>query len=132
VSKGAPRRISRSPRRPHRAGNSEESTMVTHARVVFVNSHNHLTDAAGHDCRYRTANGEALLPGYWYAVSWPDDIDEPLFDAKARYAGPFDSEPAARQAVAAPALRARTGGAVAMAELATSDASFFPDWHCDR
>lgn len=106
--------------------------MVTHARIVFVNSRNHLTDGAGHDCRYRTASGETLLPGYWYAVSWPDDVDEPLFDAKASYAGPFDSEPAARQAVAGAIPRARADGAVPMAELAGSDSSFFPDWHCDR
>jgi hypothetical protein len=105
--------------------------MVTHARVVFVNSRNHLTDTSGHDCRYRTASGEVLLPGYWYAVSWPDDIDEPLFDSKARYAGPFDSEPAARRA-AGTGIASEAASAPPVAELAGSEAAFFPDWHCDR
>lgn len=108
--------------------------MVAHARVVFVNSRNHLTDTSGHDCRYRTASGEVLLPGYWYAVSWPDDIDEPLFDSRARYAGPFDSEPAARRAAdtGMPGAASVGTGTPSVAELASSEASFFPDWHCDR
>lgn|GEM_PF-5852560 len=99
--------------------------MVNHARVVFVNSHNHLTDSAGHDCRYRTANGHPLLPGYWYLVKWPDDVAEPLFDAQAHYSGPFDSERAAREELVAEApVRAP-------APARTPDAPYVSDWHCD-
>lgn len=99
--------------------------MVTHARVVFVNSHNHLTDPAGHDCRYRTADGQPLLPGYWYLVKWPDDVEEPLFDAQARYSGPFDSERAAREELDV--------GAPARAPVSTRnpDRPYFSDWYCD-
>ncbi len=109
--------------------------MVTHARVVFVNSHNHLTDTAGHDCRYRTANGHPLLPGYWYLVQWPDDVEEPLFDMHAHYSGPFDSERAARNELGALGVPVSTlvdappssGAATAR----NPDAAFFSDWHCD-
>lgn len=114
---------------------SEDSIMVTHARVVFVNSRNHLTDTTGHDCRYRTADGNALLPGYWYLVSWSEDIEEPLFDAQAHYAGPFDSEGAARNAIAGrpnQSLFATSPPAGASDPPPLGDAQYFPDWHCGR
>jgi len=79
---------------------SEENLMVAHARIVFVKSRSHLQNTMGHDCRYRTADGHSLVPGYWYLVSWPGDIEEPLFDGRAHYAGPYDSEAAAKNALA--------------------------------
>lgn len=110
--------------------------MVTHARIVFVNSGNHLTDTMGHDCRYRTADGHPLLPGYWYVVSWPEDIEEPLFDAHAHYSGPYGSEQAAgeemsRRTVADLTVRTPTRGTESGSPV-LSELSYFPDWHCDR
>lgn len=107
--------------------------MVTHARIVFVNSGNHLTDTTGHDCRYRTADGHPLLPGYWYVVSWPEDIEEPLFDAHARYGGPYDSEASAKDSLAnhaRPSASAATAVACASDPSELEDALYFPDWHC--
>lgn len=74
--------------------------MTNQERIVFVKSHSHLLSATGHDCRYRTAAEHAPLPGYWYVVSWPEDVSEPLFDTHAHYAGPFDSAAAAEHALA--------------------------------
>jgi hypothetical protein len=107
--------------------------MVTQARIVFLNSRNHLTDATGHDCRYRTADGQPLLPGYWYRVSWPDDVAEPLFDAKAHYAGPYDSEEEATNAFASDPSTSRFVPITPSGDpdaRRLSDAAYFPDWHC--
>lgn len=110
--------------------------MVAHARIVFVKSRSHLQNATGHDCRYRTADGQPLLPGYWYRVSWPGDIEEPLFDGHAHYAGPYDSEDAATHA-----FDDKTSGVSRVAPIAPvgdpglhrpTGVSFFPDWHCGR
>ena len=107
--------------------------MVTHARIVFVNSGNHLTDTTGHDCRYRTADGHPLLPGYWYAVSWPDDVEEPLFDGHAHYGGPYDSEAAAKRSLADESEQATPAASSARRDPEPpqmADALYFPDWHC--
>jgi hypothetical protein len=107
--------------------------MVTQARIVFLNSRNHLTDATGHDCRYRTADGQPLLPGYWYRVSWPDDVEEPLFDAHAHYAGPYDSEEEATNAFAGASRTSRFASMTPTGDPDSrqlGDSAYIPDWHC--
>jgi hypothetical protein len=109
--------------------------MVTQPRIVFLNSRNHLTDATGHDCRYRTADGQPLLPGYWYRVSWPDDVEEPLFDAKAHYAGPYDSEDEAKNALARIPNPVRPASIRPLGDGQVpplAGTPYFPDWHCGR
>jgi hypothetical protein len=109
--------------------------MVARAHIVFLNSRNHLTDATGHDCRYRTADGQPLLPGYWYRVSWPKDVEEPLFDAKAHYGGPYDSEEEARNAVAdtsSTSRFARIAPSGTQDSRRVPDVAYFPDRHCAR
>jgi hypothetical protein len=110
--------------------------MVTQPRIVFLNSRNHLTDTTGHDCRYRTADGQPLLPGYWYRVSWPDDVQEPRFDGHAHYSGPYDSEEAATNAFDENV--SSVSRVVPIWPMGDADSSqpaevaFFPDWHCGR
>jgi len=108
--------------------------MVTPARIVFVNGHNHLTDSAGHDCRYRTADGHPLCPGYWYVVSWSDDIEEPLFNVQASYGGPHASEQAAQNELQRLAgLPFQAKGPSPRAEVSAASVEnpgYFPDWHC--
>lgn len=109
--------------------------MVAQARIVFLNSRNHLTDASGRDCRYRTADGQPLLPGYWYRVSWPHDVEEPLFDAKAQYAGPYDSEEEATNAFAdasSTSCFASIASSTNQDSRRLQDVAYFSDWHCAR
>jgi hypothetical protein len=109
--------------------------MDTQSRIVFINSNNHLSDTTGHDCRYRTASGQRLLPGYWYVVSWPEDVEEPLFDAHARYAGPYDSVATARNTlgkVSNPALFASKAPPGDTEPSRMADGLYVADWQFDH
>lgn len=68
---------------------------MTRYEVVFAKSSSHVIDSLGNPCRYRTRDGQSLAPGY-YMVIWPDNSQEPLFDADAQYKGPFPSPEAAQ------------------------------------
>lgn len=65
--------------------------------VVKVIDEHRLIDPESYERRYRTACGEALLPGY-YIVTWAADASHTTYDELARYLGPYDSVEAARLA----------------------------------
>lgn len=57
-------------------------------KVVFARSDHHVVDSQGCASRYRTLDGRTLAKGY-YAVVWPAEADDPLFDEQAQFLGPY-------------------------------------------
>lgn len=106
--------------------------MVTHARIVLVRNGSHLRNSTGHECRYRAPEDRPLIAGRWYIVTWPDAVEEPLFDAAARYAGPYHSEEAARKELANARAPSCPGSNPRRddADSPPAEIARFPDRHC--
>jgi len=47
-----------------------------------------LVNSNRHACRYETADGQPLTPGYYFAL-WPSTATARSYDRKVRYFGPF-------------------------------------------
>ncbi|MDD5248327.1 MAG: hypothetical protein PHY45_05050 [Rhodocyclaceae bacterium] len=69
-------------------------TKATH-EVIRVVQPAFLVNSAMMACRYETADGRPLEPGYYFAL-WPTRVYAKIYDREVRYFGPFDTEHEAR------------------------------------
>ena len=61
--------------------------MERYHEIVRVLSGDRLIDRESFECKYRTASGRKLAPGF-YVVTWPEGIESPKYDENARFIGP--------------------------------------------
>lgn len=63
--------------------------------IVRVVQPDFLINASRRACRYETADGSALEPGYYFAL-WPARATTRRYDRRVRYFGPFETPEEAR------------------------------------
>jgi hypothetical protein len=66
------------------------SMKATH-EVIRVVQPAFLVNSAMMACRYETADGRPLEPGYYFAL-WPTRVYAKVYDREVRYFGPFETE----------------------------------------
>jgi hypothetical protein len=62
--------------------------MIPYSEVVRVLDSQTLINAESYQCRYETAQGMPLDPGF-YIVVWPTLLKMPTYNGEAKFFGPF-------------------------------------------
>lgn len=59
-----------------------------HVEIVQVLSNTYLMDAENNECKYFREDRRPLARGH-YVVVWPGEVEQPRFDQRAYFYGPY-------------------------------------------
>lgn len=76
---------------PTAAKTNRRCAKMKWCEIVRVDSTVFLVNARQQACRYETADGEPLAPGYYLAL-WPGEVDLSFYDHELQYLGPFTTK----------------------------------------